>query len=99
MNTQKYDLTHTAMVGSDGIPVFLIPSATPDREINDRRKRERGDILRIVNAHAELVEAAKDAAKAIQDDNASDEKFRYVLNHETYHRLIKAIAKAEGVTR
>lgn len=60
----KYDLTHLAMVGEDGIPVFLIPSATPDKNINDKRKKERGEILRAFNSHEALVEFVEKVSRS-----------------------------------
>jgi hypothetical protein len=91
----KYDLTHLAIVGSDGIPVFLIPSATPDQKINESRKKERADILRAVNSHEALLAAAKRMKFATMkgfEGEPQDEKEIGLA----WEQLTNAIAQAEG---
>lgn len=86
----KYDLTHLAMVGTDGIPVFLVPSATPDKELNAKRKAERAFIVLAVNAHAELLAALKGLVILGDRDDVID------TFSDEIHAAEKAINKAEG---
>ncbi len=87
----KYDLTHLAMVDAAGIPVFLIPSATPDDEINSKRKTERALIVRAANEYMGLI----DENAGLISENAVKSA---VINHLGTQRdeLLSAVKLAEA---
>lgn len=86
----KYDLTHLALTGPDGVPVFLIPSATPNQEINAKRKNQRTAILGALNLFDELVARLEVANDWLADKGVPAE-------HVEMKRIRETIANANKV--